>query len=218
MSRRTGERRGSGQGDHRWMPQPLDHLAQAQVVRAEVVTPGRHAVRLVHHEQPDPGLHSRSTTSSLASCSGDRNTYSALPCRPPPTRAVVRRCAAAELTATASGAFGVVDALQLVPLQGQQRGDHQRRTGDQQGRHLVDGRLAGTGGQHDQHIPARMVCSMAASWSGRSSDQPNASRATCCSFSRAQTSDTPYPRERALKQRRGTACSGARCNARPDSC
>jgi len=44
-------RRGFGEGAHRRMPELLDHGAQPQIVRAEVVTPGGDAMGLVDDEQ-----------------------------------------------------------------------------------------------------------------------------------------------------------------------
>jgi hypothetical protein len=46
----------------------------------------------------------------------------------------------------------LVERGDLVLLQRQQRGDHHGRPGQQRGRYLVDGRLAGPGGQHDQRV------------------------------------------------------------------
>ena len=52
------------------------------------------------------------------------------------------------------GRLGVGEALALVALQGDQRGDDHRRAVQQQGGHLVDRRLAGAGGQHGEHVAA----------------------------------------------------------------
>lgn len=43
--------RGGGQRDHGGVPEPVDHLAEPQVVGSEIVAPGRNAVRFVHDEQ-----------------------------------------------------------------------------------------------------------------------------------------------------------------------
>jgi hypothetical protein len=48
-SDRSGRR--GGQGQHRRVAEPFDHVAQPQVVGPEVVTPRGHAMGLVHDEQ-----------------------------------------------------------------------------------------------------------------------------------------------------------------------
>lgn len=97
---------------------------------------------------------SRSTTSSLANCSGARKTYSAPPCRTASQASFVSPRLWAELTATASGrSAGHPD--DLVALRGDERGDHDRWSVQQQRRHLIDRRLAVTGRHNRQHVPAQ---------------------------------------------------------------
>src|SRR5215211_2690599 len=45
------KRRSSGQRDHRRMIKAFNHRTETEIIRPEVITPGRHAMRLVHDEQ-----------------------------------------------------------------------------------------------------------------------------------------------------------------------
>jgi hypothetical protein len=48
--------RGRGQPEHRRLSEFVEGCPDEQVVRAEVVPPHRHAVHLVHHDEPDSGI------------------------------------------------------------------------------------------------------------------------------------------------------------------
>ena len=134
-----------------------ERVAEGQVVRPEVVPPRRQAVRLVDRDQrraqrPDlgqpvrlgqllrrdeqePGPSRRAPPSSASSCWRGR-LGRADPHRP------------GQLVPAA------VEPGDLVLLQRQQRRDHHGRPAQQRRRHLVDGRLAGAGGQDDHRVAA----------------------------------------------------------------
>src|SRR5215213_3719795 len=134
------------------MAERLHDRAQPQVVRAEVVAPLGYAVRLVHDEQ----RHSRSR--ELA----DRLLASELLRRQEQELELIaqlREAARALLRARGPVERGglprelLLDPLDLVSLQGDQRRDHQRGARYQLPGQLVDGGLTRSGGHDHERVP-----------------------------------------------------------------
>ena len=150
--------RGRGQRHDRRPAERLDHVAERQVVGAEVVAPRGDAVRLVDRDQ-----RRASAPRTSASRSGLRELLrrdEQEPARPARSSAAPRPAVSgvsAELIRTARSSRHVagVERRDLVLLQGEQRRDDQGRAGQQRRRHLVDRGLAGAGGQHDQRVRRR---------------------------------------------------------------
>jgi hypothetical protein len=131
----------------------LDDRAQPQVVGPEIVAPGGDAVRLVHRDQPHrrPGqavphvvarqlLRSQEDESRPAAAEQRIGVLPGGPAGQPVDRH----------RAQAAGP----QRVRLLPLQRQQRGHHDHRAAQGDRRDLVDRRLPGAAGQHDQAVAA----------------------------------------------------------------
>lgn len=137
-----------GQGEHRRVAEPLTRVAQPQIVRPEVVPPGRHAVCLVHHQQPgtDGGEPVRDVR--LGQLLGseedhvDRGGADAGPCR------LVVASALGGVDGGGAQRAGSEQTLHLVALKRDQRRHDHDRTAEQDRGHLVHGGLA-RAGRHD---------------------------------------------------------------------
>ena len=125
--------------------QRLAHVAQPQVVGPEVVAPLRDAVRLVDDEERRAGrAQARRRVSALASCSGASRTNS----RSPRGQglegrvAVARGASSSSRSRRAAPVAGLLDRLELVALQRDERRDDDGRPVEDEARQLVDRRLA----------------------------------------------------------------------------
>ncbi|SQD95268.1 hypothetical protein FMEAI12_3080022 [Parafrankia sp. Ea1.12] len=176
-------RRGGRQRDDHRMAEVVDHLAQAGVVGAEVVAPAGDAVCLVHDEQGGPRLAKRlpdvvagellrSKEQELGPAVADgvdrreRRAAPALRVRRHRGRVSVRLTgtglagvgsgggpgAGGHRVQQAAQAFG--EPAHLVTLQRDERRDDHGRPRGEQGRNLVNGRLATPGRQDAQRVPA----------------------------------------------------------------
>ena len=98
------------------------------------------------------GLAARSSSriASLPSCSGARNRKSSSPSSNASRRADTQRGVEGHRMAQ----FQLLDRLQLIPLQGDQRRDHHRRAVEQLGGNLADRALSGAGRQYRQRVLA----------------------------------------------------------------
>ena len=154
--------------------------AEAQVVRPEVVAPLRDAVRLVDDHQR------RARASDLLEHVGvgellgrheqELEAVLARRRRAPRSRSDSRD--ALEETAAAPPSRLVVEALDLVALEGDQRRDDERRPVEQQPGDLVDRRLAVARRHDGQRVAAvRARPRRPRAGPGRSSSKPSASRA-----------------------------------------
>ena len=147
-------RGGRGQRGHRGpRRERLDDRAQPQVVGTEIVAPGGDAVRLVHRDQPHrrPGqavphvvarqlLRSQEDEARPAAAEQRIGLLAGGPAGQPVDR---HRAQAAR-----------PQRVRLLPLQRQQRGHHDHRAAQGDRRDLVDRRLPGAAGQHDQAVAA----------------------------------------------------------------
>ena len=137
------------------MAEPLDDLAEAQVVGPEVVAPGGDAVRLVDDEQRRLASRTASTTSGLASCSGARKTKRTVPSCSASSTSRWSPADIVELSGRPAGpVLDLGEPLDLVALQGDQRGDDHDRAVEQLAGDLVDRRLAGAGRQDGEGVRA----------------------------------------------------------------
>jgi hypothetical protein len=149
--------RGSGrrrQRHHRRVPQPLDHGAQPQVLRPEVVPPLGDAVRLVDDEQRDTGGAQRVDDLVVGQLLGGEEHVLGRAVAQLVPRTAGLRGALGGVDHDGVGRVGTGEPLALVALQGDQRGDDHRRAVQEQGGDLVDRGLARSGGQHGQHVAA----------------------------------------------------------------
>ena len=129
--------------------------AEGEVVGAEVVPPLRDAVRLVDHEQADPGAADAVQEPGRREPLG-RDVEQA---RPPGHRAVhrrpVRRGVLLRVDQRDLARRDALERLDLVLHQRHQRRDHQRQVRAHQRRQLVAERLARAGRHHDHHVAVR---------------------------------------------------------------
>ena len=128
---------------------------EAQVVGPEVVPPLRDAVGLVDHEQRDPGRAEPLDHRRRGPVARGTGTGSG------PGRSRTASQASAVSTDALGGVddhrvrgVGLGEPVALVALQRDQRRDHQHRAVHPQPGHLVDGRLAGPGREHREHVAA----------------------------------------------------------------
>ena len=147
-------RRGRGQREADRRAERLGLRAQHHVVGPEIVTPLADQVRLVDREQARARAPlSVSRVSSLASCSGDRNTnVSELARGQQRRRPLPGRLPRVQHDRVQAGRAQVGE---LIVLERDQRRDDDGRARPQQPGQLVDGRLPGPGRQHGQHVAAR---------------------------------------------------------------
>jgi hypothetical protein len=150
-----GRRPGRRHREHRRTPEPLDDLTEHQVVRAEVVAPARDAVRLVDGDQGDPGLAQPVDDLVLGELLGREEDVAGrsggdglprlleLPVRP----GGVDRHGAGRVRV-------VLDADDLVLLQGHEGGDHDDGAVECECGDLVDRGLAGAGRHEGEGVAA----------------------------------------------------------------
>jgi hypothetical protein len=162
-----GRRRRRGEGEDGRAAERLGRGAQAQVVRPEVMAPLRDAVRLVDHQQRRPGdgelvehvrvrellRRQEEELELLVGELGERLV------------AVGGADGRVELGGAAGGPLPQI--LDLVALEGDQRGDDHGRALDQQPGDLVDRRLPGAR-RHDREGVAAVRRRIASSCPGRS--------------------------------------------------
>ena len=147
---------GGREGQHRRVAELLDDPAQPQVVGAEVVAPRRDAVRLVHHEQGRPCRVDRVHDLGLGELlrreehEADRSVRQCLQ----DGVLVAGRHARVQLGGPTRAVLDLGQPLDLVALQGDQRGDHDDRPVEQLARDLVDRRLPRAGRQDREGVPA----------------------------------------------------------------
>jgi len=146
-------RGGGGHRDGAVLAELVEEIAEAEVVRAEVVAPGGDAVRLVDgHQARAQGRHPLQhlgvgqllgrEEQELDRAGGDPLQRLA------PLAFGLRR---ADPDRACAGA-GRLDAGDLVVLQGEQRRDDDGRPVDEQSGELVDQRLARAGRRDQQHV------------------------------------------------------------------
>ena len=169
-------RGGGGEADDGRVAQLPADLAEAQVVGAEVVAPRGDAVRLVHHEQRDVQGREPLHGFGLGQLLGRQEDEDGVAAFGGFPGGVHLGIAAAGVDGDGGFPAEVFQqAVQLVLLQGDQRGNDDGGTGRRapdfrRGRrallvpamvsvqvqrgHLVDGRLAVAGGHHGEDVPA----------------------------------------------------------------
>ncbi len=130
------------------MVEGLDHDAQPEVGRPEIVAPLADAVRLVDDEQrwfslPEP-LERPFVVELLRRDKQELEValFQIL------ERLLAVPLSHGEVYLGRPACFLLLDALDLIALQGDQGGDHHGRSGDHKRRDLVDRRLPRTGGGH----------------------------------------------------------------------
>ena len=151
-------RRGRGGGGHdRGRAQVARGVGEAEVVGPEVVPPLRHAVRLVDHEQPDPGLAHAARRSRARRTARAPRRAAAAPRRPraSSTSALAPESCCALTSADPIAQPARPQRLDLVLHQRHQRRDHDREVVAHQRRQLVAERLARAGGHDHQHVAIR---------------------------------------------------------------
>ncbi len=149
---RHRHRCGRRAGHHRWPPQPLDHLGQAQVVGAEVVPPLGDAVRLVHRDQVDLAAGERFEEDFRGEPLGSAVDDPRLPSHR------LQCLGNLPIVHPRSDHRHLVPAgIQLPPLiphQGDQGTDHDRQLLRGKPRQLVAEALSTPGRHHDQRVAA----------------------------------------------------------------
>ena len=134
------------------MVQALHDGTDEQVVGPEAVPPLAHAMRLVDDEQAGPALLDLVEHLGVAQLLGSQQEHLDLP-----GGEGLERLAPGPLAARrADGGRGVAvlaQGLDLVTLQRDGRADHEGRAVEQVAGGLVDGRLAGPGGQDGDRVP-----------------------------------------------------------------
>ena len=142
---------GGERGDGRPFGQAGDELGDPQVAGAEVLPPLRHAVRLVHrHERDGHALHELLQARRVEPLGGDIEQLAGA------------RGGERERLGLLGGGEGAVEARRrdtrlgeggdLVLHEGDERRDDDREPRQHAGRHLVDERLARTGGHDAEHV------------------------------------------------------------------
>ena len=150
---RDARRRRRGRRHHRRTPEVGDRVVEAQVVRAEVVPPLGHAVRLVDHEQRDPPPRQGPAKAEEANRSGAASTSCASPRADLAQRALVR------LLRQTRGEHhrphaGLEHAPQLVGHERDERTDDDDEAAIGERRQLIAERLAAAGRHHDEAVAA----------------------------------------------------------------
>ena len=144
---------GGGDGDARHAGEDLGEAAEGAIVGAEIVAPLADAVGLVDRDEAERQLGQTVHHGAGRQALGRDVEQVQFPGsrRAPDGRAVVEGDAGVEPRRAHAL---LLQRLDLVGHQGDQRRDHQAKAGAQDGGNLVAHRLAAAGGQHRQHVAA----------------------------------------------------------------
>ena len=145
-------RRGRRRGDDRLRAEPARGVGEPEVVGPEVVPPLGHAVRLVDHEQADPGVADALEEPGRGEPLGRDVEQPQVTARGALERPAVGRRVLLGVDQADVAGRDPLDRLHLVLHQRDQRRDDDREVGPHERRQLVAERLARAGRHDHQHV------------------------------------------------------------------
>ena len=147
---RRGRRR---ERDGRWPSELLAYLRNSQVARPEIVAPLADTVRFVHREERH--THTSQSFGRRTDVESLGRHVEELHFSTGDARHALGNLALTECTVDERSRYAARrQRVDLILHQGDERADHDRQPGQQEGRYLIAHGLAAAGGQHDKGVAA----------------------------------------------------------------